>query len=64
MMDLRPTKPKPGDSVVLIEAPPGLLYGLPREDQKAISEIVGKPIRLVGTTTREELSLSSQTVME
>jgi hypothetical protein len=48
VMDSKPTKPKPGDSVVLIEAPPGLLQGLPIEDQKAISEAVGKPIRLIG----------------
>ncbi len=26
--------------------PPGLLRGLPREDQKAIREIVGKPVLL------------------
>jgi hypothetical protein len=38
--------PKPGDSFVLIEIPPGLLDGLPTEDQEAISDAVGKPIRL------------------
>ena len=38
----------PGDSVVLIAAPPGLLEGLPSEDQEAISEVIGKPIQLVG----------------
>jgi hypothetical protein len=36
----------PGDTVVLREVPRGLLDGLPKEDQKAISEIVGKPVRL------------------
>ena len=39
-------KPKPGDTVVLIKLPPGLLDGLLDEDQRAISEIVGKPVRL------------------
>ena len=39
-------KPMPGDPVVLEEVPQGLLDGLPKEDQQAISEIVGKPIRL------------------
>lgn len=40
------TKPKPGDMVVLIELPPGLLDDLPPEDQQAINEVVGKPILL------------------
>jgi hypothetical protein len=48
MMDSKSTEPKPGDSVVLIEAPPGLLKGLPIEDQKTISEVVGKAILFVG----------------
>ena len=39
-------KPKPGDTVVLIKLPPGLLDGLLDGDQRAISEIVGKPVRL------------------
>ena len=39
-------KPKPGDLAVLIRIPPGLTNDLPAEDQKAISEIVGKPILL------------------
>lgn len=41
-------KSKPGENVVLTEVPPGLLDDLPSEDQKAISEVVGKPILLVG----------------
>jgi hypothetical protein len=41
-------KPRPGDSVVLAEAPAGLLEGIPSEDQKAILEIIGKSIRLAG----------------
>jgi len=39
-------KPKPGDTVVLIEVPPGMLDDLPPEDQQAINEVVGKPILL------------------
>jgi hypothetical protein len=39
-------KPKPGDTVVLIEVPPGMLDDLPPEDQQAINEVVGKPIPL------------------
>jgi hypothetical protein len=39
-------RPKPGDKVVLTKVPPGLLDDLPLDDQRAISEIVGKPILL------------------
>ena len=39
-------KPVPGDVVVLGELPGGLLDGSPIEDQRAISNIVGKPVRL------------------
>jgi hypothetical protein len=39
-------KPKPGDLTVLTRIPPGMMNDLPAEDQKAISEIVGKPILL------------------
>ena len=31
---------------MLIKIPPGLLEGLPTEDQEAIAAVVGKPIRL------------------
>ena len=41
------TKLKPGSVVVLTALPPGLLDGLPEEDQRTISEIVGKRILLV-----------------
>ena len=34
--------------VVLITVPPGLLDGLPAEDQRAITAIIGKPVMLVG----------------
>ena len=37
---------KPGQMVVLVEVPPGLLDDLPVEDQQAINEVVGKPIQL------------------
>jgi len=40
--------PEAGDTVVLTELPPGLLDGLPLEDQRAISAIVGKPVLLCG----------------
>ncbi len=39
-------RPMPGDSVVLEEVPRGLLDGLPEEDKRAISEIVGKALLL------------------
>jgi len=41
-------KAKPGGKVVLMKMPPGLIGGLPREDQRAISQIVGQPVLLVG----------------
>ncbi len=40
--------PKPGERVVLEKLPPGFLDGLPEEDQRAISAIVGVPIRFSG----------------
>lgn len=40
-------KPKAGDSVTLTKVPPGLLKGLPSEDQTAIINVVGKPVLLV-----------------
>jgi hypothetical protein len=39
-------RPKPGDTVVLTEIPQGLLRDLPMEDRQAISEAIGKPVRL------------------
>jgi hypothetical protein len=38
--------PKAGDAVVLKELPPGLLDGLPPEDQSAISEVLELVLRL------------------
>lgn len=46
MTNARGRKPKPGDAVVPAEVPPGLLDDLPIEEQRAISEIVGKPVLL------------------
>ena len=41
-------KPKVGDKVVLVALPPGLIEGLPEQDQRAISAMVGQPVLLVG----------------
>jgi hypothetical protein len=41
-------KPSAGETVILTSIPPGLLEGLPEEDQNAIVAIVGKPVLLVG----------------
>lgn len=40
------TKPKAGNRVVLIGLPSGFLHDLPGEDQRAISDVVGRPVRL------------------
>jgi hypothetical protein len=34
--------------VVLNQLPPGLIDGLPQEDQEAITAIVGQPVLLLG----------------
>jgi hypothetical protein len=39
-------KPKPGNTVVPTRIPPGLLDNLAAEDQRAISDAVGKQVRL------------------
>lgn len=47
MMDRHESRgPRPNDMVVLREMPAGLLDDLPTEDQRAIAEIIGKPVRL------------------
>ena len=38
----------PGDTVVLREIPRGFMGDLPAEEQKAISEITGKPLQFNG----------------
>jgi len=62
MVDDREKRTKPGDAVVLTEVPPGLLDNLPEEDQRAISEAVGKPIALNGYDDdgRAELQFTDQ----
>ncbi|MBZ5521673.1 MAG: hypothetical protein LAP21_05380 [Acidobacteriia bacterium] len=47
MPDVQKPKPEPGKEVVLKKLPPGLLDGLPDEDQKAIAKIVGKSVLLL-----------------
>lgn len=37
----------PGRSVILKDVPPGLLSGLPAEDQEAIKSMVGHPVTLL-----------------
>jgi len=44
----KPSRTKPGEKVVLTKLPPDLRDGLPDEDQRAISDIVGKTITLNG----------------
>ncbi len=39
-------RPKPGEPVILREMPPGLLDGLPAEDQEAIRNALGTPVVL------------------
>jgi hypothetical protein len=46
MTDAAPERPRPGDEVILIQIPPGLLDDLPAEGQEAISNVVGKPVVL------------------
>jgi hypothetical protein len=40
--------PHVGEQVTFLALPPGLLDGLPEEDQRAITAMVGKPVMLVG----------------
>lgn len=41
-------KPHSGEQVILLALPPGFLDGLPDEDQRAITAMVGKPVLLLG----------------
>ena len=41
-------KPPVGEQVTLLGLPPGFLYGLPDEDQRAINAMVGRSVTLVG----------------
>jgi hypothetical protein len=40
-------KPHVGEQVIFLALPPGLLDGLPEEDQRVIAARVGKPVTLV-----------------
>jgi hypothetical protein len=40
-------KPKPGQKVILTALPPGFLDDLPKEEQRAISARIGRPIMLM-----------------
>jgi hypothetical protein len=42
------TRPQPGQRVILIAVPPGMLDDLSPEDQRAIKEAVGKTVLLNG----------------
>jgi hypothetical protein len=46
-MNILNPKPEPGQMVVLKQLPPGLIDGLPQEDQEAITAIVGQPVLLL-----------------
>jgi hypothetical protein len=48
LMDSNTKNFRGGEMVVVKGVPPGLLEGLPGDDQTAISEIIGKPVLLVG----------------
>ena len=41
-------KPQVGEQVILLGLPAGFLNGLPEEDQRAITAMVGRPVTLVG----------------
>jgi hypothetical protein len=43
-----PDEFEPGHMVILLNAPPALLRGLPAEDQAAIRSVVGRPVALAG----------------
>jgi hypothetical protein len=48
MANIGDAKPKIGNRVILTELPPGFVDDLPEEDQQAIKDAVGKPVRLSG----------------
>jgi len=49
--------PHAGEQVISLALPPGLLDGLPEEDQPAIIAMVGKPVTLVGYDEDERAEL-------
>lgn len=44
----KPKKPPIEERVILVALPPGFLDGLPEEDQRAVTAMIGKPVTLVG----------------
>jgi hypothetical protein len=48
MMATEGGNPRVGEQVTFLALPPGLLEGLPEEDQRAIAAMVGKPVTLAG----------------
>lgn len=62
MSNTRRDNPKLGNKVVLTQLPPGLIDNLPKEDQEAIINIVGKPILLLeyDDDGRAELEFTDQ----
>ena len=59
-----PDEFEPGHMVILLQAPPALLRGLPAEDQAAIQSVVGCPWRSPATATvRPNLNLPTLTEM-
>ena len=56
-MNAKDKAPSPEQRVVLGEVLPGLLDGLPPEDQQAIVEVVGKPVLLNEYTDQETAEL-------
>ena len=47
-MATEPHTPHVGEQGIFVALPAGLLEGLPEEDQRAITAMVGKPVTLVG----------------
>jgi hypothetical protein len=56
------TRPRPGEMATIRTAPPGLLQGLPLEDQEAILEAVGEPMHLldIDSDGRAELEFTDK----
>lgn len=50
-------KPRVGEQVILLALPPGFLAGLPEEDQRAITAMVGRPVMVVGYDDRGSVEL-------
>ena len=44
-MSIEDKQPKPGDMVALVGLPPGFLDDLPVENQIAIRDVIGKPVK-------------------